>query len=169
MKVLVVYESIYGNTRDVAEAVVAGLSSRVRAEAVEVAAAPAEVGDDVGLVVVGGPTHAFGMSGARTRADAAKEGPVLSAGTGIREWTADVRLPAGMRVATFDTKVVKPRMPGSAAAAVARRLRRKGARMIAKPATFYVTGKTGPLADGELQRARRWGEVLAPETGRVLA
>lgn len=169
MKVLVVYESMYGNTRDVAEAIAAGLSSRVTVDVVEVGSAPADVDDEVALVVVGGPTHAFGMSRSSTRADAAEEGPVLSAGQGIREWVENVRLPAAIRAATFDTKVSKPRLPGSAASAATKRLRRKGARIIANPTTFYVTGKTGPLAAGELGRARRLGEVLAPDTGRVPA
>lgn len=169
MKVLVVYESMYGNTRDVAEAIAAGLSSRVTVEVVEVSSAPADVDDEVGLVVVGGPTHAFGMSRSSTRSDAAEDGPVLSAGRGIREWVDSVRLPAAVRAATFDTKVAKPRLPGSAASAAAKRLRRKGTRIIARPTTFYVTGKQGPLATGELGRAHRWGEALAPETGRVSA
>jgi len=169
MKALVVYESMYGNTRDIAEAIAAGLSEGATVEVVEVGAAPATVGDEVALVVVGGPTHAFGMSRASTRADAAEDGPVLSAGTGIREWAAGVRLPAGVPAATFDTKVVKPSLPGSAASAAARRLRRKSVQMIAQPTTFYVTGKKGPLVAGELARARRWGEMLAPQAGRVAA
>ncbi len=169
MKALVVYESMYGNTRDVAEAIGAGLSSRVTVEVLEVGSAPAVVGDEVGFVVVGGPTHAFGMSRSSTRSDAAQEVPVVSAGQGIREWVEYVRLPAGVRAATFDTKIAKPRFPGSAAAAAAKRLHRKGARLIAQPMTFYVTGKQGPLATGELGRARRWGEMLAPETRGVAA
>ncbi|HEX6197115.1 MAG TPA: flavodoxin domain-containing protein [Jiangellaceae bacterium] len=169
MKALVVYESMYGNTRDVAEAIGAGLSSRVTVEVVEVSSAPEVVGDEVELVVVGGPTHAFGMSRSSTRADAAQEAPVVSAGQGIREWVENVRLPAAVRAATFDTKVIKPRFPGSAAAAAAKRLRRKSVRLIAQPMTFYVTGKQGPVATGELGRARRWGEMLAPETRRVAA
>lgn len=169
MKVLVVYESMYGNTRDVAEAIAAGLSLRVPVEAVEVGSAPAFVTDEVALVVVGGPTHAFGMSRSSTRADAADKGIVLSAGRGIREWLDGVQLPGAIQAATFDTKVTKPRLPGSAASAAAKRLRRKGARMVARPKTFYVTGAEGPLAADELERARRWGEVLATETGRVEA
>ena len=40
-------------------------------------------------------------------------------------------------------------------------LRRHGFRPVARPETFWVTGTFGPLRDGEVDRARRWGEQLA--------
>ena len=52
-------------------------------------------------------------------------------------------------------------MPGSAARAIARRLRRLGAVLVADPESFRVVGSPGPLAAGELDRARQWGEQLA--------
>ena len=73
MRALVVYESMFGNTRLVAEAVAEGLSSGLDVDVVEVAAAPTSF-DDVELVVVGGPTHALGMTRQRTRDDARRQG-----------------------------------------------------------------------------------------------
>lgn len=61
---------MFGNTRAVAEAVAQGLGSAMTVELVEVSAAPLE-SQDVDLLVVGGPTHAFGMSRPTTRSDAA--------------------------------------------------------------------------------------------------
>ena len=60
MNALVVVESMWGNTRIVAEAVARGLGGG--AEVLDVQQAPSELPDDVGLLVVGGPTHAFSMS-----------------------------------------------------------------------------------------------------------
>ncbi|MDX5309965.1 MAG: flavodoxin domain-containing protein, partial [Rhodococcus sp. (in: high G+C Gram-positive bacteria)] len=58
MRALVVYESMFGNTRHVAEAVARGLGSAVRT--VPVTQAHEENLSDYDLVVVGGPTHAHG-------------------------------------------------------------------------------------------------------------
>jgi flavodoxin len=166
MRALVVYESMFGNTQTVAEAVAEGLSSRLRVDLVEVGTAPAAIGNDVDLLVVGGPTHAFGMSRPGTRQDAARQAGhnVVSAGIGLREWLAGVREePTGVAAATFDTRVKKPHLPGSAARAAEKRLRKLGSRVVAPSTSFYVTGTDGPLVDGEPERARQWGEKLAAE------
>ncbi|HEY8524679.1 MAG TPA: flavodoxin domain-containing protein [Acidimicrobiales bacterium] len=162
MRALVVYESMFGNTEAVARAVGAGLAALMPTDVVEVGRAPAALGDDVDLLVVGGPTHAFGLSRRRTRADAAKqaEGQLVSRGFGLREWLAVLDRPRdGVAAAAFDTRVKVP-LPGSAARAATRRLRRLGFRVAARPTTFWVTGTLGPLADGELDRARAWGEAF---------
>ncbi|MEV1249416.1 flavodoxin family protein [Nonomuraea sp. NPDC050022] len=163
MYALVVYESMYGNTRHIAEAVAAGLAGTVRTEIVEVASAPALIPQDVGLLVVGGPTHAFGMSRASTRQSAAEQAqePLVSQGRGVREWLTSLHTPSGLGAAAFDTRISKPRMPGSAARGVAKRLRRLGVALVAPAQSFYVTGTKGPLVDGEVERARQWGESLA--------
>ncbi len=66
-----------------------------------------------------------------------------------------------MACAAFDTKVVKPNLPGSAGKAIDKELRRLGGRPVAKATTFRVHGKWDGLADGELDRARDWGAELA--------
>jgi hypothetical protein len=166
MRAQVVYESMFGNTRKVAEAVAEGLSSRLAVDVVEVGAAGAAL-DDVDLVVVGGPTHAFGMTRPNTRHDARRQGergghPVGPIEVGVREWLAGVRPgPGGTAAAAFDTRVGRPWMPGSAARAADKLLRRRGFRTVARPESFWVTDTFGPLRDGEVERARRWGEQLA--------
>lgn len=170
MTVLVVYESMYGSTKAVAEAIAEGLAPAGPVRVVEVgalAAAPGgrSVGKDVTLLVVGAPTHAFGLSRASTRADAAKEAPtgsILSSGKGLREWLTELTLPiGGVPFAAFDTKVVKPNLPGSAAKAAEKQLTRSGGRPAAKARTFRVHGKSDGLVDGELDAARAWGAELA--------
>jgi hypothetical protein len=90
------------------------------------------------------------------------EGGLVSTGIGLREWLGT--LPKGssdVAVAAFDTGISKPRLPGSAAAAAEKRLRRPGFRVLARSQSFFVEGTTGPLLRGERERARRWGEELA--------
>ncbi len=165
-RVLVVVESMFGNTRAVGEAVADGLrtSSDVEAvDVVDVAAAPAA--PTVDLLVLGGPTHAFGLSRPATRADAAQRGATLSdadRATGLREYLAVLDAgPLPEIVATFDTRVRKRGVPGSAARAAARRLVRWGSRAPLPAVTFWVADVAGPLLPGELDRAREWGTRLA--------
>lgn len=170
MRALVVYESLWGNTRKVAEAVAEGLRSRMDVVLADVRTAPEVVGPDVDLLVVGGPTHAFSMSRESTRADAARQGAdhQAAAGIGLREWVARIAMgEARPPVAAFDTKIKHPKLPGSAARAALRGLRRAGFRPVLPASNFYVDGTPGPLTDGELERARAWGERLT--TARVQA
>jgi hypothetical protein len=159
-----VYESMFGNTRTIAKAVTDGLSSGMSVDLVEVGAAPAAIEGDVELLAVGGPTQAFGMSRPGTREGAAKqaEHQLVSEGIGLREWLADLEGgSARVAAAAFDTRFDKPHwLTGSAARAVDKRLRRLGFRVVSTPESFYVGGTPGPLSDGEVERARRWGERL---------
>jgi hypothetical protein len=166
MRALVVFESMFGNTQVIANAIAEGLSGPMQVDAVEVGVAATRIGGDVGLLVVGGPTHAFGMSRPGTRQDAARQASdgLVSTGIGLREWLDGLQRSAGVAVAAFDTRISKPRLPGSAARAAEKRLRRLGFRVVAPAASFYVEGTTGPLVEGERERARRWGELLRART-----
>jgi flavodoxin len=95
MRALVVYESMFGNTRDIAVAIAAGIAAGMPVETIEVAAAPTSIPDDVDLLVVGGPTHAHGMTKPESRADSARRAGdrLVSRGDGIREWLQAVRGP----------------------------------------------------------------------------
>ena len=178
MKTLVVHESHFGNTRAVAEAVADGITDEIadgiahgtgpgRAEGVavvDVTDAPDRLAADVDLLVVGAPTHAFSMSRVSTRRDALGQGaePGHDA-RGIREWLATLTLAgAAPAVATFDTRVTAVRrLPGSAAHAAGRSVVRHHLGEVVDSASFFVDDSHGPLADGELDRARAWGRSLA--------
>jgi len=161
MKALVVVESVFGNTRQIADAVAAGLARHVDVAVVDVAVV-ADTVEDVDLLVVGGPTHAFGMTRMQTRRAAADQsgGAVSADPVGLREWLLTMR-GTPRAVATFDTRMDAFRLPGSAAAGAARKLRRRGLRMLDRPTTFRVVGTQGPLRPGELERAQEWGADLA--------
>jgi hypothetical protein len=171
MAALVIYESMYGNTRTIAAAIADGLATAMPVELCEVGEAPLAIGAEVDLLVIGGPTHVFGLSRPSTRQDAgaALPGGVVSAGIGVREWLDAVRTHrADVFAAAFDTHIDKA-VPGSAAAAVGRRLRRLGLRLLTPPRSFYVTDKQGPLAEGERQQAYDWGLQLATSHARARA
>lgn len=162
-RALVVYESMWGNTAQVARAIAKGLSEMMDVDLVDVHEAPAEPAHDVSLVVAGGPTHAFSMTRPNTRADAVRQGaPQQAVDRGIREWLE--ALPSGdypQILATFDTRVDKVRhLPGSAARSAAKTARRHGYHATAHAESFYVRDMDGPLLDGELDRATAWGRQL---------
>lgn len=164
MKALVVVESVFGNTQRIADAVAEGLSTQLDVRTVDVGDAPATVEPDLDLLVVGGPTHAFGLTRASTRKSAAEqsEGSAVAAEVGLREWL-DALSGGHTAAATFDTRMNRPRLPGSAAAAARNQLKWLGYHMAARPESFRVGAVSGPLLDGEVDRARRWGEVLAAQ------
>ena len=168
MRALVVYESMFGNTRDVALAIADGIGTHMDVEIVEVGMAPTTLPTDIALVAVGGPTHAHGLSSAKSRADAARRAgdALVSRGSGLSEWLADLRPGAATVAAAFDTRIKGPGLLwGSAAKGAAKRLRAGGFRLVADPESFLVDGPTGPLVNrlvaGEADRARAWGTTLA--------
>jgi len=169
MRALVVYESMFGNTRDVALAIAEGIAAGMPVEAIEVDSAPLVIHDDVTLLVVGGPTHAHGMSKPESRADSAKRAGdrLVSKGNGIREWLDTIRSGSNRTAAVaFDTRIKGPEILwGSASKGAAKRLKALGFRPVGGPESFLVGGPTGPLYDrlveGERERARAWGEGLA--------
>ena len=160
MKALVMYESMFGNTETVARAVADGMAGQFEVTVADVRTMPRAFGMDV--IVVGGPTHAFGMSRPATRQDALRQGAQREGvvDVGLREWLDTSPQLTGIAAAAFDTKVDKP-FTGSAGRKADRRLHRLGCRVLVPAESFHVGGTPGPLADGERERARRWGEAVA--------
>lgn len=167
-RVAVVYESMFGNTRSVAEAIAEGIGETAT---VEVSAVhrlePWPLEPDV--VIVGAPTHVHGLSRPSTRAEAVTwaDDPARhlvldesAKGTGVREWLADTP-PDVPLFAAFDTRADMPRIfTGSAATAIDRALRSRGLERLADPQSFVVD-KDNRLEEGELERAADWGRLLA--------
>jgi len=161
MHAMVVYETVWGNTEQLAREIAEGIGADT-VDVVDAASAPPAIENDVDLLVVGGPTHAFSMSTASTRESARQQGATRIPAGGIREWIERLSTPtSSVPVATFDTRVVSPRLPGSAAKKAMKRLVALGFRPAVKPETFGVHGYSGPVADGELERARQWGRTIA--------
>lgn len=172
MRVCVVYESLFGNTRTLAEAIAEGI--RIAEPGADVSciavteAGPATAEAD--LLVAGGPTHFLGMTSQRSRRMACRyrlqagEGGLPGGepppGPGVREWLATLPRAPGRPAAAFDTRL-DTLFPGSAARFIGRILRDLGYVIIAAPEGFTVTSMVGPLSPGERERATTWGAGLA--------
>ena len=165
MRALVIYESMYGNTHAVADAIAQSLGPDVE---VRPAHAAGSVPGDVDFLVVGGPTHMHGLSTAMSRKmavsaakeDAAAVEPGATEEPGLREWLRGLE-GTGFRAAAFDTRGdARAALTGSAARGIGRRLRRRGCDVIDSQ-SFLVADAEGPLEAGELDRAREWAVRLA--------
>jgi hypothetical protein len=171
MQAVVVYESMYGNTHLVADAIGRGLGSCGSVTVVPVTEATTHVVATADLLVVGGPTHAHGMSrrGTRNSAVNATRRPTTtlaldpeSQGPGVRDWLASLP-PVRTKAAAFDTRFTGPAaLTGRASRGITRGLRRRGLDVVAKPESFFVDHQNR-LRDGEEARAVAWGEQLAAE------
>jgi flavodoxin I len=156
MKAMVVYDSAFGNTEKVAQAIGQALSSPEEVAVVRAANVIPEQLAGVSLLVVGSPTQKFRPLAAITDFLKAIPGGALK----------------GVRVAAFDTRITQSRVDeirilsffvkifGYAAKPIADRLVKKGGELVAPPEGFYVTDTEGPLLDGELERAAAWARQV---------
>ena len=169
MRALIVYETMYGSTRTIAEHIALGLADRFDATLVPVAEATKDLATDADLVVCGAPTHIHGLSRPRTRrmaVDGAQRDPSLEVapgadGPGVREWIGSLGHVDGLIAAAFDTRIDGPAfMTGRAGMAIARQLRRHGCTLAVAPGSFLVDKQNHLLAD-QPARAKSWGATLA--------
>ena len=155
MKALVIYDSVFGNTEKVAQAIGKALEAQAEVSVLKVGDVPPEFWTGLDALIVGSPTRAF------TATPATKT--LLS---GIPRQGLK-----GVRVAAFDTRVEVEEAPGIlkvmvklfgyAAEPLAAKLRKKGGQEALPPAGFIVGGTEGPLGEGELERAASWaGKIL---------
>lgn len=145
MNMLILFDSQYGNTERIAQAMADSLHSfgQVRVERVD-KAQPGDLGD-LDLLVLGCPTQGW-------RETAAMRAFLASLSSAVMR---------GLVVACFDTRFHKPRwLTGSAAWGMAKRLRKMGCLLLGPPESFFVKGGEGPLEDGELERAEIWALTL---------
>jgi flavorubredoxin len=164
-KAIVVYESHWGNTAEVARAIAEGIGPDARAMSTAEATAVVIAGAD--LIVAGSPLLGFRLptedmlKGMATSAGKDPTPPDLSHPS-MRSWLD--ALPSGTgKAAAFETRIWWS--PGSAAKAILTKLEQVGYKPVAKPERFVVKGKYGPLRDGELDRAKAWGTELARDMG----
>jgi hypothetical protein len=170
MRVLIVYESMYGKTHTVADRIAAGFRTEDDVRVVPVREATADQVDWADLLVAGGPTHVHGLSRPLTRAGArdavAKPGSHLTLdpsadGPGLREWFTTLGSLRGKDASAFDTRLDGPAMfTGRASRAITRDLQSRGARVMAEGESFLIN-RENVLLPGEAERAVRWGATLA--------
>jgi flavorubredoxin len=160
MRAVVVYESHWGNTAAVARAIAEGLGPDARAMNTDEAVGPAVA--NANLVVAGAPVIAFGLprEGMRKQiaGDVKAPTPPEVSHPLLRAWLD--ALPAGRGWgAAFETRIWWS--PRGATGTIQSKLTRAGYRKVARAERFIVAGAYGPLREGELERARRWGTALA--------
>jgi flavodoxin len=144
VKVLIVYDSKWGNTESIAKAVAAGIGKNARF--VKVNDLDTIKTESMDLLIIGSPV----IGGKPTKA--------------IQEYMKKLSqtLDKNIRVATFDTRMTMKLAQkfGFAAVRVAEEFKENGNTLIAEPMGFIVVGQKGPLAEGELERATQWGKDL---------
>ena len=153
MKTLIIYDSFFGNTEQIARAMGKAFGPEQDAEIVRVGDVKPEQLTGVDLLIVGSPTRAFRPSPATTE---------LLKSIGRRALD-------GVNVAAFDTRVTEEEIAkrpwilrkmvkifGYAAKPIADMLVKKGGTLVADPEGFFVEGNEGPLKEGELERAEDW-------------
>ena len=142
VKVLVVYDSVYGNTEKIAKAIGGAITGEVKVlQTREVN--PSEL-KTLDLLIVGAPTHAGRASPA------------------VKDFLSQVSDINGVQVTAFDTRLTARwvRIFGYAAGRIAKDLEKKGGKLIVSPEGFFVKSKEGPLKEGELERATSWAKEI---------
>jgi len=140
MKVLVVYDSVYGNTEKIARTIGEAVTGDVKILHAN-DANPAEL-EGIDLLIAGAPTQAG-------RPTLAMQGFFKN----VDENTVN-----GMSIASFDTRISAKWVGifGYAAGKIGKNLKKRGGNLILPPEPFFVEGKEGPLKEGELERAAGW-------------
>jgi flavodoxin len=160
MTTLIVYDSVFGNTEQVAQVIGQTLGALGETEVLRVTqAAPARL-EGVTLLVAGSPTRGFRPTEATVK------------------FLSDIPQGAleGVRVAAFDTRIsirdannavlnVFVKIFGYAAQPIADRLVKKGGALVVPAEGFFVKGTEGPLKDGERERAAAWARAIAKSAG----
>jgi flavodoxin len=145
---VVVYDTKYGNTEQVAQAIARGVAGLGTVRVMPIAEATQPLPERPDLLFVGGPTQRHGQSPA------------------LREFME--HLPPdldGVPAASFDTRYRGSTLiMGSAAGATTKRLRKADGPVVAPPESFFIARK-GPLEEraleaGELERAEAWGRTV---------
>lgn len=153
MKGIVVYQSKWGNSRQIAEAIAKGLADTGHEAEVKTVASTGTPDPGLDFIVVGGPTRAARAYGPIKRF-AKRE---LEEG-----W-------AGKRFATFGTgaSVYAGKPSVQASEKLSEILEANGLVPIAPPFKAGVEGMHGPLAEGEIERAEQFGKELGTKLSEV--
>ncbi len=146
MNALVVYDSQYGNTEKIAQAIAEALRASGQARSARVNTVDKDALKGVDALFVGSPTQAWRPTAA------------------MRSWlqAADSDQLRALTLACFDTRFKKSHwLTGSAASTMAKSLRTRGAAPVVPPESFFVAGTEGPLLSGEIERAGAWARAVA--------
>jgi flavodoxin len=145
MNTLIVYDSTFGNTEQLAQAIANGLANYGMVRLFRVPGPGGFERGNAHVLIVGGPTQRHGTSPA------------------MRAFLENLprRTLRGLVAAAFDTRYhMATWKSGSAAQRIASRLKRAGATLAVPPESFFVVEREGPLEEGELARVMQWAEHI---------
>jgi flavodoxin I len=156
MSILILYDSVFGNTEKIAQAIGAALSSQEKVETLRVSAVKPEQLAGLKLFIVGSPTRQFRPTAAMT---SFLKGIPASGLKGVKTAAFDTRI---TQIKIEETAVLAffVRIFGYAAGPMAKILLKKGGELVVPPEGFFVEGTEGPLKNGELERAADWARQI---------
>ena len=150
-KALIVYDSMFGNTEKVAQAIGGALGTQV----IRVGDIKPEHLAGLDVLIVGSPTQAFQpLKPIKAFLKDIPAGALKGVKVAAFDTRADVQ-EVGSRILTLFVKLF-----GYAAEPIAAQLIKKGGMQAIAPAGFFVTDKEGPLKKGELERAAAWAQQV---------
>ncbi len=151
MKALIIYDSVFGNTEKVAQAI----GTAVGAQVLRVGDIKPEHLTGLDVLIVGSPTQAFApLKPVKAFLKALPAGALKGIRVAAFDTRADVQ-EVNSRILTLFVKLF-----GYAAEPIAKALVKRGGIQALPPAGFIVTGKEGPLKEGELDRATAWAQQI---------
>jgi flavodoxin len=159
MKVLIIFDSIFGNTAQIAHAMGNALQSHAFVRVVKVSEFTLEQLNDTHFLIIGSPTRGFRATPAIN--DLLKSLPVDSL-AGLQTACFDTRLNLDDVKSGFVHFIVKN--GGYAGKRIADAHKKKGAAPLLEPEGFFVSAEEGPLRTGELERAGEWANQLISQT-----
>jgi hypothetical protein len=170
MRTLIAYESMFGNTHVIAGEIASGFEVSGSARLESIHNVTTELLDWADLFIVGGPTHAHGLTSTQSRKGALEQAAAShgelsldpdAEGEGLRDWFRECGRFEGKLAAAFDTRYdAAPILTGRASRGIARRLSDHGFTLVCEPESFLVDKYNGLIA-GEDVRAMRWGIDLS--------
>ena len=155
MKILIVYDSFFGNTEKTALSIAEEIKEGNIVNLVKAGSIRAEDIKGIELLIAGSPTRAFRPTAAINRFLKSIPSGALK---NVKAAAFDTRIPLS-DVNSAPLKLLI-KLFGYAAEPIAEKLEKKGAILAAPPEGFLVADSEGPLKEGEIQRAREWGKKL---------
>lgn len=155
MKVLIVYDSYFGNTEKIARVVADTLASSADVETVKITGFTFDQVSGYDLLILGSPTRGFNAS---EQVQAFLKSIPAGGLQGIKTAVFDTRINPDTIKFFLSRFIVK--RGGYAAEKMAAALAQKGAVLSAGPAWFIVKESEGPLVEGQLEHAAQWAASL---------
>lgn len=150
MNILVIYDSLYGNTEKIAQYIAEKLKPNHKVIIERVTENTVQKVKGAELIIIGSPTHGFNASENTLKFIKSLNDEMLK----------------NKKIALFDTRTVPADIPkffrfmiqkaGYASPKLEKFFKSKGCKIVAESIGINVHGKEGPIVDGEMDRIDNW-------------